>query len=141
MRGRMGSEDSEQPGWTWTTPQRRLIVALLIALCVVFAIRYGFNRTYVSDPPPERGARFDDVADKIDPATADAATLSALPMLGEQRAQDIIAFRESRRTQRPGERVFNKAEDLVQIRGFGRATVELLRPHLLFPSTPPPTQP
>ena len=130
----MGTDnDTAQPGCTWTPPQRRVLIALLAVLCVVFGVRAACNRAYVPDPPPARGPRYDEVADRIDPDTADVGTMSALPMIGEKRAQDIVDYRESRRARRPGERVFNAPEDLLQIRGFGRATVELLRPHLLFP--------
>ena len=135
----MGTDDTSQPGWTWTPAQRRVLITLLAALCVVFGVRAACNRAYVSDPPPARGPRYHEVADRIDPDTADVGTMSALPMIGEKRAQDIVDYREARRTSRAGERVFNKPEDLLQIRGFGRATVELLRPHLLFP--PPATRP
>jgi hypothetical protein len=139
----MGTDEHTQSGWTWTVPQRRVLIALLSALCLVFSVRYACNRGYVPDPPPARGPRYDEVADRIDPETADLGTLSALPMIGEKRAQDIVDYREARRTTRPGQRAFNAPEDLVQIRGFGRATVELLRPHLLFPpaALPPATQP
>ena len=140
MRGRMGTDENDaQSGWTWTPAQRRVLIALLASLCLVFGIRSACNRAYVPDPPPVRGPRYDEVADRIDPDTADVGTMSALPMIGEKRAQDIVDYRESRRARRPGERVFNAPEDLLQIHGFGRATVELLRPHLLFP--PPATRP
>ena len=135
----MGADDIPQPGWTWTPQQRRVLILLLALLCAVFSVRYACNRAYIPDPPPTRGPRHDEVADRIDPDTADVGTMSALPMIGEKRAQDIVDYREARRASRPGQRVFNAPEDLLQIRGFGRATVELLRPHLLFP--PPATRP
>jgi hypothetical protein len=139
----MDSGNSSQPSWTWSASQRRVLVVFLAILCISFSIRRGCNRTYVSDPPPVRGPRYDEVMDRIDPDTADVSTLSALPMIGEKRAQDIYDFREARRVKRPGERVFNKPEDLLLIRGFGRATIELLRPHLMFPvpATSTSTQP
>jgi hypothetical protein len=117
-----------------------VLVALLAALCLMFSLRYACNRAYVPDPPPTRGPRYDEVADRIDPDIADVGTLSALPMIGEKRAQDIVEYRETRRARRPGQRVFNTPEDLLQIRGFGRATIELLRPHLLFPAPAPATR-
>jgi hypothetical protein len=139
----MDSENQAQPSWTWTTSQRRVLALCLALLCIGFSIRYAFNRTYVSDPPPAQGPRYDEVVDRIDPDTADVSTLSALPMIGEKRAQEIFDFREARRARRPGQRVFDKPEDLLLIRGFGRATIELLRPHLMFPapSTRTSTQP
>jgi hypothetical protein len=137
----MGSTD-EHAGWTWTRPQRRVLVALLAVLCPVFALRYACNRAYVPNPPPPHGPRYDEVADRIDPNTADLATLSALPMIGDRRAQDIIDFRDSRRTGSSDQPVFKSPEDLLRIRGFGRASVETLRPYLLFPpQSRPSTQP
>ncbi len=137
----MGSTD-EKGSWTWTYPQRRVLVALLAILCPIFALRYACNRAYVPDPPPPHGPRYDEVADKIDPNTADVATLSALPMIGDRRARDIIDFRESRLARAPGELAFESPEDLLLIKGFGRASVETLRPYLVFqPDSRPSTQP
>jgi hypothetical protein len=116
-----------------------VLVALLLILCAVFAVRLGCNRAYVSDPPPPRGPRFDEVADRIDPNTADLATLSALPMIGERRAQDIIDYRERRLAREPGRTVFTRPEDLLRIKGFGQASVENLRPYLMFPPASQPS--
>jgi hypothetical protein len=109
------------------------LAALLVVLCIAFALRWACNRAYVSDPPPPRGPRYDEVADRIDPNTADLATLSALPMIGERRAQDIIDYRQRRLASEPGRTVFQRAEDLLRIKGFGQASVETLRPYLIFP--------
>jgi len=133
-------DDDDQHSWTWTRRQRRVIAVLLIALCVVLSIRYACNPAYVSDPPPVKGPRYDEVVDKIDPNTADVASLSALPMLGEARARDIIEYRERRAARFPGERPFNSADDLLRIKGFGPAMVETLRPYLMFPATNPTTR-
>jgi competence protein ComEA len=133
-------EKPRDPAWTWTTPQRRVLAVLLLALCPVLAVRYACNRAYVPDPPPARGPRYDEVADKLDPNTADVASLSALPLIGEKRAQDIVAFREARRASTPDRPVFTRPEDLLLIKGFGQASVETLRPYLIFPNSPPATQ-
>lgn len=133
--------DDSSPAWTWSAPQRRVLTLLLAILCPVLAIRYACNSACVSDPPPARGPRYGEVADRIDPNTADVATLSALPMIGEKRAQDIVDYRESQKTSDPNGAVFTKPEDLLMIRGFGRASVETLRPYLAFPTTAPTTRP
>lgn len=128
--------------WTWTRRQRGVLVVLLVVLCPALGLRYACNRVYVADPPPPQGPRYGEVLDQIDPNTADLATLSALPMIGEKRAQDIIDYREARRAVEPGAPVFTRAEDLLQIRGFGRASVETLRPYLMFaPANQPATRP
>lgn len=136
----MGSDghDEDRTGWTWTLRQRRVLVLLLALLCPLFTIRFACNRAYVPDPAPARGARYDEVADRIDPNTADLAALSALPTIGEKRARDIIDYRERRTSAAPAKPVFTKVEDLLVIRGFGRASVETLRPYLMFP---PPDRP
>lgn len=56
--------------------------------------------------------------------------LAALPALGERRALDIVAFREKIRAAAPGRIVFEKPEDLMQVRGIGTAIVEQVRPFL-----------
>jgi competence protein ComEA len=130
--------EGEPHPFGWTSSQRRVLITLLLILCAYFGVRLACNRTYVSDPPPARGPRYDEVADKIDPNTADVETLSALPMIGEKRAQDIVAYREAHRTS-PDQVVFKRPEDLVLIHGFGRASVETLRPYLMFPQQTPTT--
>lgn len=131
----MGAAGDEISSWLWTRSQRRFLIALVLVLCAVFTGRYLFNRAYVNDPQPVRGPRYDEVVDKVDPNVSDVAALSALPLIGERRAQDIIDFREASRAERPGEIVFAKMEDLLKIRGFGRASVETLKPYLMFPPT------
>jgi hypothetical protein len=137
----MGPDD-EKASWIWTRSQRRVLIALLLMLCPVFAFRYACNRAYVSDPQPAQGPRYDEVVDKIDPNIADVPTLSALPMIGEKRAQDIVDYRGIRRLKTPGGTVFTRVEDFLLIPGFGRASVETLRPYLMFtPTTQSATRP
>jgi hypothetical protein len=137
-----GDSRQAEPAWTWTRPQRRVLVLGLLVLCPALALRYACNRAYVPDPPPAQGPRYDEVADKIDPNTADVASLAALPMIGDKRAQDIVNYRERRKASEPGRVVFTRPEDFLPIRGFGRASVETLRPYLLFPpAVPPATRP
>ena len=138
----MGS-DPEDHSWAWTLPQRRVLLALLVVLIPVLAVRYACNPAYVSDPPPPYPARYEELADRIDPNTADLATLSALPMIGEKRAQDLIDYRERRLAREPDRPAFTSVEDLLHVRGFGAASVALLRPYLTFPepASAPATQP
>jgi hypothetical protein len=133
--------EDQQPAWTWTLGQRRALLVLLFGLIAYLSFRLAVNRAYVPDPPTPHGPRYGEVADKIDPNTADVATLAALPMLGEKRAQQIIDFREKRRAQSPGRVVFRSADDLLLIRGFGAASLETLRPYLIFPTTQPTSRP
>src|SRR5437764_158160 len=117
----------------WTPPQRGVILLILAGLLIYGSIRLLLNRAYVSNPQPLTPPRAADLADKIDPNTADAPTLSVLPLIGDKRAADIVAYRERYMREHPGEVAFKSVEDLLKIRGIGMATIEQLRPYLIFP--------
>jgi len=122
----------------WTRRQR-VAVVLLCGLIVSVAMgRYAFNRAYISDPQPLHPLKENDLADRIDPKTADAATLSALPLIGDKRAEDIVKYRERFMASHPGRRAFEKPVDLLLIHGVGQATINQLSPYLIF--DPPTTQ-
>ena len=121
---------------TWTRNQRRVLLIFLTILLVFLSVRYALNPAYVSDPQPERPARFDELADRIDPNTADWATLAALPGIGEKRARDIVAFREESKRMFPNGVVFTRREDLLKVKGIGLAMLEAIEPFLMFPQTP-----
>ena len=118
---------------TWTLPQRRVLLVLLTGLLVFLAVRSALNPTYVSDPQPERPARFDDLADRIDPNTADWPALAALPGVGEKRAKDIVAFREEAKRDAPSSVVFARPQDMLKVKGVGVAMLEGISPFLAFP--------
>jgi DNA uptake protein ComE-like DNA-binding protein len=124
---------------TWTSGQRLALTAIILLLLAVLMTRYVMNRSYVSDPQLSDPARAHELADRIDPNTADWEVLAALPQIGEKRAKSIVDHRERSRRLRPDEAVFQKPEDLLRIRGFGAATIEHLRPFLIFPTTKPAT--
>ena len=105
------------------------------------AIRWWLNPMYVSDPQPRDPPRAIELADRIDPNTADAATLAALPMIGEKRARDIVGYRERFLKDNPGKVAFQRPQDLYRIRGFGVAIVAQIQPYLLFPDKAPATRP
>lgn len=116
----------------WTVSQRRgLIVVLLIATGWI-AWRLIANPYRLPDPQPPVGDLADKLADRIDPNTADAVTLAALPQVGPKRAADIIAHREQFVARHPGKRAFEKPEDLLRIRGIGVAMQRQLSPYLIF---------
>jgi DNA uptake protein ComE-like DNA-binding protein len=106
-------------------------VILLAVVSIGFG-RWMANRAYVSDPQPDIPAKFDDLADRIDPNTANAATLSALPLIGDRKARDIIKYREETQA-RTGRPAFREARDLLMIKGIGAATVAQLERYLVFP--------
>jgi hypothetical protein len=141
-RGHQGVSDnprspdpkSEAPAaFALTLPQRRALLFLLSILFIILAARLACNPTFVSNPQPERPPRFDQLADRLDPNTADVNDLIALPTLGEKRAEAIVEFREKQRARGRPEPIFHTAEDLLAIKGFGPATVDTMRPYLTFP--------
>jgi competence protein ComEA len=96
----------------------------------------------VSDPQPDVPSRALELLDRIDPNTADAETLAALPQLGLKRAQTIIDYRERYKQSRPNDPIaFKRLDDLLRIKGIGVATIDHLQPYLRFPATAPSTQP
>jgi competence ComEA-like helix-hairpin-helix protein len=123
----------------WTASQRSVLIGLLLILATYISVRYWFNRQYVSDPQPAIPSRLNELADRIDPNTADVATLAALPTIGEKRAKDIITYRE--KFQRDGRKgaAFENLEDLLKVQGIGAATIAQLKPYLLFPQSDRPT--
>jgi competence ComEA-like helix-hairpin-helix protein len=112
----------------WTRPQRGVLIAFVLILSSVLLARLYFNRAYVSNPQPQRSSRHDELADRLDPNVATWQELAVLPQIGEKRAKEIVAYRESRKAP-----VFATAEDLLRVKGIGAATVATLRPHLTFP--------
>jgi DNA uptake protein ComE-like DNA-binding protein len=123
----------------WTPSQRGVLLALIVILCVALAARLYFNRSYISDPQPTRPARFDDLADRLDPNIAGWQSLAVLPQLGEKRARDIIDYRERFARQHPNQPAFKRPQDLLYVKGIGVAMLETLRPYLQFPATTQPT--
>jgi DNA uptake protein ComE-like DNA-binding protein len=122
-----------------TPPQRGVLIVLVLILSVVLLVRLYHNRAYVSDPQPASPARFDELADRLDPNTATWQELAVLPQIGEVRARAIVAYRQNALAQ--GQPLaFTREEDLMNISGIGPATVATLRPYLQFPPTQPATR-
>jgi hypothetical protein len=128
----------------WTAARRRILALLVSLLLITLIVRQFTHPLHVDDPQPPEGPRFRDLADRIDPNTADAHTLAALPTIGPRRAADIIAYREQFQQRHPDRRAFESLEDLLKIRGIGYATTRHLEPYLIFrppTTTPTPTPP
>ena len=125
----------------WNASQRRALILLLSVFFLALCLRYAFNRQYVLDPQPPQGARYSELASRIDPNTADWQTLAAIPGMGEKRAKEIVAYRQRVLASKPDSVPFLRPTDLRHIRGIGAATVENLKPYLLFPSDRAATEP
>jgi hypothetical protein len=134
-------EPRRPPPAVWKPPQRGVIVALALILCVVLLIRFFHKRAYISDPPPPRPARFDELADKLDPNVATWQELAVLPQIGEKRARGLVAYREDYLARGHAPVAFMRAEDLLRVDGFGVAMVATLRPYLTFATTRPASNP
>ena len=116
--------------WTqqlWTGQQRGVLCALLLILSLFFAVRLIRDSQIVPARFADEGARAHEVNSQLDLNTADAAALSAIPRLGDAKAQAIIAYRQQFVTAHPGQRAFERMEDLYRIKGVGPSTMELLR--------------
>jgi DNA uptake protein ComE-like DNA-binding protein len=123
----------------WTKSQRRVILALLIAVLIYLSIRLLLNPIYVSNPQPAAPPRASELEDRIDPNTADAQTLSTLPQMGEKRAKAMIEYREQFLATHPGQPAFSQPQDLLRVKGIGASMLEELQPFLIFPANGPTT--
>src|SRR5687767_1532897 len=124
-----------KPSKLWAPPQRGVLIVFVLILCSVLLICLARDRMYVSNPPPPRAERYDELADRIDPNVATWQELAVLPQIGEKRAKEIIAYREGFVARKPYRPAFERAQDLMEVKGIGPALLETLRPHLEFPTT------
>jgi DNA uptake protein ComE-like DNA-binding protein len=113
--------------------QRRGAILLLSILILIFAIRLALNPTTIDDRKPTPAPQTNELADTLDPNTASAAELAAIPDLGEKRAEAIIDFRNRFQSRHPGKPAFGRISDLEQIEGIGAGTAENIEPYLRFP--------
>jgi hypothetical protein len=122
-----------EPGaWLWTRRQRGALAGIVLGLAVWLFVR-ALQQPMRVDDPPGIGGLADDLTTRIDPNSADWAAWAALPLIGEKRAKEIVAFREAWLVEHGGEPAFAKLEDLTRIRGIGKATIATLKPYLAFP--------
>src|SRR5688500_19648708 len=95
-----------KPAKLWSTPQRGVLIACVLILSFVLLIRLARDRMYVSNPPPPRAERYDELADRIDPNVATWQELAVLPQIGEKRAKGIVSYRESFVARKPDRAAF-----------------------------------
>src|SRR5437588_6151384 len=122
----------QKGAWIWTRRQRATLAVIVLILAAAFLVRAFRNPARVADPPPPAGERAHELATRMDPNTADWPAWAALPLIGEKRAREIVAFRETWLAEHPGEVPFEKPEDLMRVKGIGKATVAALEPYLIF---------
>jgi competence protein ComEA len=120
------------------TPKQRLALSLLIAgILLYLLIRYQISPAQISNPQPSNPLHSDELLDKLDPNTASASDLAALPNLGPAMARRILEDREQFQKQHPNQIPYRELKDLERIKGIGPATLENLRPYLRFPTSQP----
>src|SRR5262245_31220088 len=104
---------SLRPPWGWTGPVRVFLIALASLSALALSLAAGTTRG-PADPPP---------ALILDPNTAPAEALTALPGLGPVLSGRIV----EERSRAP----FRSLDDLDRrVRGIGPAKVAALRPYL-----------
>src|SRR5256885_11502072 len=75
----------------WRPSQRGVLIAFVLVLSLVLLVRLAFNRQYISDPQPAVPARFEELADRLDPNGATWGGLAGLPPPWEKRGEEIGA--------------------------------------------------
>ncbi len=116
----------------WTARQRTALIGLLAIMLAILAAGWWRNPTTIPADFEGDGALVTDSAGRIDPNVASASELAALPTIGPGRAAAIIEYRRAWRASRGDSPAFSSADDLANVKGIGPATVEQLRPWLVF---------
>lgn len=104
-----------------------LIVLLAICACVL-AFKAVTHPLHFGPQVPVDADRVASAAEKINPNTATVASLRRLGGIGPVKAAAIFDYAAAH-----GRATFTKPEDLTAVKGIGPATVERLRPYLIFP--------
>ena len=116
----------------WSAAQRRVVLILVLCLIVAVLLLRRLHRVTIPDPQPPVGTRAAELQDRVDPNTADADTLAALPTLGAKRAAEIVHYRQTHRDE-----PFRSGRDLLKLKGIGVATTQNIEPFLMFSTTAP----
>jgi competence protein ComEA len=110
-----------------------------MVLAIFLAIESRRKPIEIPDPPTNAFPQADEIMDRVDPNTADAAALAAIPNIGEKRAAQIVEYREEYLQKHPQSLAFNSIDDLRNIKGFGPASATNLAPFLVFLKPSPTT--
>jgi type VI protein secretion system component VasK len=125
----VGQSPHNEPRYDFSWRRGNLLAVAALCLLAGAALAWwSAGRSPAGDVLPVDQARAAAASQKVDPNTASVASLRRLPMLGPQRAADIVAYRAGCSQSRP----FARAEDLAKVHGIGPGIVEQLRPYLEF---------
>lgn len=127
--------DSEQRAVS--SLERGVFWLLVIAVVVMAAIWAADFGDWFDQPAIHQPADTPPWANKVDPNSADWVSLARLPGIGEQRAKDIIAYREQWLAANDGEVPFTQPDDLLGVKGLGPKRVAQIAPLLHLPTTRP----
>jgi competence ComEA-like helix-hairpin-helix protein len=109
-------------------------LVILLPLLAWWGYQAYRNPTIIDYPQTGAGNRASELEDQINPNTAIAAELAALPAIGPKVAQQIVTYRERyHRDGRSGE-AFKTSTDLLKVPGIGFNTLQELQPYLKFSS-------
>jgi competence ComEA-like helix-hairpin-helix protein len=117
----------------WNLSQRRALLVVIGSILAWLGFKLISNPTIVPDPEHDAGIASTQLADHLDPNTATASELAAIPELGEKRAQAIVDYRDEFLKKHPGKLAFTRPADLERIKGIGEATADNLEQYLKFP--------
>jgi DNA uptake protein ComE-like DNA-binding protein len=108
-------------------------LAFLVGLgvCLTLSLTFALGMLGRTEDAPRTG-----LGERINPNDAPVASLMRLPQIGAARARAIVAQRDRDGTRVGRAPVFQKADDLRQIKGIGPAIVEGARPWLRFDDPP-----
>src|SRR5438045_6148302 len=102
------------------TPKQRLALSLIISCILLYLlIRHHHNPTYISNPQSENPAPSNQLQDKLNPNTASAADLAALPNIGPAMARRILEDRQQFHHDHPADLPYRELKDLERIKGIG----------------------
>jgi DNA uptake protein ComE-like DNA-binding protein len=113
-----------------------VIATIACGLLIYVSVRFICSPVHLPEPLPSHGDRAGELEDRLDPNTATAAQIAAIPNIGEKLAATIVAYREKAQRDHPGKTVFTSIYSLAVIRGIGPARLETLRAYLMFPAKP-----
>jgi competence ComEA-like helix-hairpin-helix protein len=116
----------------WTLRQRQSLGVLVALVAGIFLIERWRMGWYQADPPQDAGPRQAELADRVDPNSAEMSVLAALPGLGATRAAAIVEYRMQYVADGRGTTPFRCAEDLLRVKGIGAALVNNLQDYLVF---------
>jgi DNA uptake protein ComE-like DNA-binding protein len=117
----------------WPTRRQQAGLLLLLAVWGAALVCLYFRRpARLEEPSASDAQRVEQVRQRIDPNTASAASLRRLPMIGQERADAIIRYRDANASaSRPA---FVYLEDLEAVAGIGPEIVRRMAELIDLPS-------